>query len=74
MVRLQYKVVRHRVLIGAMGPELDEDPDREKILNRYGEDGWELTAVTHQSYRRDYDPTALQGYTSFAYFFKKAAE
>ena len=71
MARWQYKVVRQRVLPGKMGPETDEDPEREVVLNRYGREGWELVSVTSHTYRRDYDPTALQGYATYTYFFRK---
>jgi hypothetical protein len=30
-----------------------------------------LVTVSVQSYRREYDPTALQGYSFFSYFFKR---
>jgi hypothetical protein len=71
MQRWQYKVLVHRVLVGKGEAELNEDPEREEFLNRYGEEGWELVSVVHQSYRREYDPTALYGYTFFSYYFKK---
>lgn len=71
MRRWQYKVVQQKVLLGMGGPEQEEDRAREVILERYGNDGWELVAVTHQSYRREYDPTAMQGYSHFSYFFKR---
>jgi hypothetical protein len=41
------------------------------MLDRYGRDGWELVSVALQSYRREYDPTALQGYSFFSYFLKR---
>ena len=33
----QFKVVRQRVLPAASGPDLDEDSEREILLNRYGD-------------------------------------
>jgi hypothetical protein len=71
MHRWQYKVVQHRVLVGLGGSEPEEDRVREELLDRYGRDGWELVSVSLQSYRREYDPTALQGYSFFSYFFKR---
>jgi hypothetical protein len=71
MRRWQYKVVQQRVLIGVGGADPEEDRMREAMLDRYGSEGWELVAVTQQSYRREYDPTAMQGYSQFAYFFKR---
>ena len=72
MIRWQYKVVQQRVLPSQKGKELDDHPEREVLLDGYGRDGWELVTVSSQSYRRDYDPTALQGYTTYSYFFKRA--
>jgi hypothetical protein len=71
--RWQYKVVQSKVLVGVGvgGSEATDDRERELLLNRYGQEGWELVSVSVQSYRRDYDPTALQGYSFFSYFFKK---
>jgi uncharacterized protein YjhX (UPF0386 family) len=71
MSRWQYKVVEHKSLVGGAGSELREDREREAFLDRFGRDGWELITVTVQSYRREYDPTALQGYSFFSYFFKR---
>jgi hypothetical protein len=73
MRRWQYKVVQSKVLIGvgSSSSEASDDPQREALLDRYGAEGWELVSVAVQSYRRDYDPTALQGYSSFFYFFKR---
>ena len=71
MRRWQYKVVQQRVLIGAGGSESEDEREREALLNRLGQEGWELVSVAFQSYRRDYDPTAFQGYTFFSYFFKR---
>jgi hypothetical protein len=71
MRRWEYKVVQQRVLIGIGGADPDEDRSREAMLDRYGSEGWELVAVTHQSYRREYDPTAMQGYSYFSYYFKR---
>jgi Domain of unknown function (DUF4177) len=71
MPRWEYKVVQSKVLVGVGGSETSSDREREELLNRYGKDGWELVSVSVQSYRRDYDPTALQGYSFFSYFFKK---
>jgi hypothetical protein len=73
MRRWQYKVVRHRSLLRGGNSDTQEDPDCEAILDRYGEDGWELVSVAVQSYRREYDPTALQGYSFFTYVFKREA-
>jgi Domain of unknown function (DUF4177) len=72
MIRWQYKVVQQKALPGQQGQEQEDHSEREALLNRYGQDGWELVAVSSQSYRRDYDPTALQGYTTYSYFFKRA--
>ncbi len=71
MRRWQYKVVQQKTLLGMGGTEGDEDRTREAMLNRYGSEGWELVSVALQSYRRDYDPTALQGYSFFSYFLKR---
>ena len=71
MIRWQYKVVHHRSIAVTGGPELADDPQKEKMLDRYGAEGWELTAVTSQTYRRESDPMSLQGYTSVSYFFKR---
>jgi hypothetical protein len=73
MRRWQYKVVQQRVLIGIGGADPEEDRMREEMLDRYGSEGWELVAVAQQSYRREYDPTAMQGYSQFSYFFKREA-
>jgi hypothetical protein len=73
MRRWQYKVVQQRVLIGIGGAEPEEDRAREAMLDRFGSEGWELVTVLHQSYRREYDPTAMQGYSYFSYFFKREA-
>jgi hypothetical protein len=67
----QYKVVKQRVLVGLGGPEPEEDPERTALLERYGRDGWELVSVVVQSYRREYDPTALYGYSFLSYFLKR---
>jgi len=69
----QYKVVKQKVLVGTGGSEPEEDPERGALLERYGRDGWELVSVVHQNYRREYDPTALFGYSFFSYFFKREA-
>jgi hypothetical protein len=71
MRRWQYKVVNQRVLMGPGSAEFEEDRARDAMLDRYGREGWELVAVTQQSYRREYDPTAMQGYAYVAYFFKR---
>jgi Domain of unknown function (DUF4177) len=71
MRRWQYKVVQQRVLIGIGGADPEEDRMREAMLDRYGSEGWELVAVAQQSYRREYDPTAMQGYSQFSYFFNR---
>ena len=71
MRRWQYKVVQHRSLLGGGGSELLEDREQEALLDRFGNDGWELVSVAVQSYRREYDPTSLQGYSTFSYFFKR---
>jgi Domain of unknown function (DUF4177) len=71
MRRWQYKVVQQRILVGAGGSEPEEDRVREALLDRYGREGWELVSVSLQSYRREYDPTSLQGYSFFSYFFKR---
>lgn len=71
MRRWQYKVVQAKALLGVGGSEPSDDPQRGALLDRYGIDGWELVTVAVQGYRRDYDPTALQGYTFFTYFFKR---
>jgi hypothetical protein len=67
----QYKVLVHKVLVGKSDAELMEDTERGAFLDRYGREGWELVAVAQQSYRREYDPTALYGYTFFSYYFKR---
>ena len=51
-----------------------EDQGRQEILNRYGQEGWELVSVVLQSFRRDTDPTSLYGYTFLNYYFKKEVE
>ena len=71
MRRWQYKVIQQRVLVSVGGSETEEDRGREALLNRLGHDGWELVSVTLQTYRREYDPTAMQGYALFTYFFKR---
>ena len=71
MRRWQYKVVQQKVLVGLGGSEAEDSPDRAAFLNRFGSEGWELVSVSLQSYRRDYDPTALQGYSLYSYFFKR---
>ena len=73
MRRWQYKVVQQKVLLGVSvgGPGPEEDREREALLNRFGHEGWELVGVSQQGYRRDYDPTSLQGYTFFSYFFQR---
>jgi hypothetical protein len=71
MRRWQYKVLQHKVMIAVGRSEPLEDPMQEEILDRYGLDGWELISVSVQSYRREYDPTSLQGYSFFSYFFKR---
>jgi hypothetical protein len=63
--------VQHKVLTGVSGTGPAEDPVQEEMLNQYGRDGWELTSVSVQSDRREYDPTSLQGYSFFSYFFKR---
>lgn len=73
MRQWQYKVVKQRVLVGLGAPEPEEDPERTALLERYGRDGWELVSVITQSYRREYDPTALYGYSFLSYFFKREA-
>jgi hypothetical protein len=73
MRRWQYKVVQQRVLIGIGGVDSEEDRAREALLDRFGSEGWELVAVSQQSYRREYDPTSMQGYAQFYYFFKREA-
>jgi hypothetical protein len=74
MRRWQYKVVQTKVLFSVGGSEFVEDTAREGLLNGYGQDGWELVSVGVQSYRREYDPTALQGYSFFSYFFKREVD
>jgi hypothetical protein len=71
MRRWAYKVLVHRVLVGKGDSEVMEDLEREVILGPLGEQGWELVSVVQQSYRREYDPTALYGYTFLSYYFKK---
>jgi hypothetical protein len=73
MRRWQYKVVQQRVLIGLAEAAGEEDRLRQEMLDRYGSEGWELVTVVQQSYRREYDPTAMQGYSYYAYFFKREA-
>ncbi len=71
MRRWQYKVVQQKILLGQGGTEAEEDRKREAMLDRFGREGWELVSVALQSYRRDYDPTAMQGYSFFSYFLKR---
>jgi hypothetical protein len=71
MRRWQYKVVQQKILLGQGGSDGDEDRNREAMLDRYGREGWELISVVQQSYRREYDPTAMQGYSFFSYYFKR---
>jgi hypothetical protein len=71
MRRWQYKVVQQRVLLGVGNPDAEEDTGRAMMLDRHGHEGWELVTVIQQSYRREYDPTAMQGYTFLSYFFKR---
>ncbi len=71
MSRWEYKVFRHKVLLGKGESDLTEDPESDAILNRQGAEGWELAAVVQQSYRREYDPTSLYGYTFFIYYLKR---
>jgi hypothetical protein len=71
MARWQYKVLVHKVLAGIGDAEVNEDPEREAFLNRYGAEGWELISVVQHSYRRESDPTVLYGYTFFSYYLKK---
>jgi hypothetical protein len=71
MRRWQYKVVQHKALLSMSGADAADEQQREALLNAYGREGWELVSVTAQSYRREYDPTALQGYSFFAYYFKR---
>jgi hypothetical protein len=74
MSRWQYRVLVHKVLVGKSDAELTNDTERETVLNRLGQEGWELVSVVQQSYRREYDPTTLYGYTFFSYYFKKEAQ
>jgi hypothetical protein len=67
----QYKVVQQKVMLGMGSADAEEDPSRQELLDRYGKDGWEMLSVAIQSYRREYDPTALQGYSFFTYYFKR---
>jgi len=71
MRRWQYKVVQDKVLLTLGGSEPAEDLARETMLNKYGQEGWELVSISVQSYRREYDPTSLQGYSFFSYVFKR---
>jgi hypothetical protein len=74
MRRWQHKVVLDKILVGVMVPDLAEDVERQEILDRYGQDGWELVSVVLQSYRRETDPTIHYGYTFFRYYFKRELE
>jgi hypothetical protein len=71
MQRWQYKVVQQKSLLSMGGSDAADEQQRETLLNAYGREGWELVSVTVQSYRREYDPTALQGYSFFSFFFKR---
>ena len=71
MRRWQHKVVIHRVLTGQLIGGSAEDSEREEMLDSYGRDGWELTSVILQGYRREGDPTLFYGYTFFHYYFKR---
>jgi hypothetical protein len=70
----QYKVVVQKILVDPTTSALSEDHGREELLNRYGQEGWELVSVVLRSYRRSTDPTSLYGYTSLSYYCKKEAE
>jgi hypothetical protein len=71
MRRWQHKVVIQKIRASAGTPELYEDPERERLLDEYGQDGWELVSVVLQSYRRESDPLILYGCTFLSYYFKK---
>ncbi len=71
MTRWQYKVVRQKVLAGLGNLDAEDDAERIALLDRFGREGWELVSVVQQSYRREYDPTSLHGYSFFSYFFKR---
>ena len=71
MRRWQHKVVIHRVFTGQLIGGSAEDSEREEMLDSYGRDGWELTSVILQGYRREGDPTLFYGYTFFHYYFKR---
>jgi len=74
MRRWQHKVVVHKILAKAITADLSEDQGRQEILDRYGQEGWELVSVVLQSFRRETDPTSLYGYTFLNYYFKKEVE
>jgi hypothetical protein len=74
MCRWEYKVVVHKGLVAPFSPELFEDQERAEMLNRYGQEGWELVAVVIQSYRRDTDPTILYGYTFMSHYFRREVQ
>ena len=71
MRQWQYKVIVDRVLSTQIAHDVTEDLEREQLLNRQGEDGWELVSVTAQNYRRETDPTINYNYTFFRYYFKR---
>ena len=74
MHRWEHKVVIDKVLVGQMISDSSEDPDRERVLNSYGRDGWELVSVILQGFRRESDPLALYGHTFLRYYFKREIE
>jgi Domain of unknown function (DUF4177) len=67
----QYKIIVDRVLTTQTTADSSEDLEREQMLDRHGQDGWELVSVTAQSYRRETDPTIHYNYTFYRYFFKR---
>jgi hypothetical protein len=53
MSRWEYKVLVQKVLVAKGDTDLTDDTERGAILNRYGQEGWELVSVVQQGYRRD---------------------
>jgi hypothetical protein len=74
MRRWQHKVVIEKVMAAAMSTDSVEDTEREKTLDSYGRDGWELVSVVLQSYRRESDPIVAYNYMFCRYYFKREVQ